>query len=328
MYRSTVPLHTHVDCITGKWQAMMQDILNRTSERARRVQNSESNVAAPGQEPADGATVALNPAADFARPPAQSAPGRTSGSSANDEAQSRGLESWSSRQGRGSRLGLIDFIELLRNNGIDEDNAPDEDVELVFSKHASMGTGGKLNFLAVQSAVREVLENAGAPSMDHTEARSRQSSESVRDSSASLGGRGPGPVARYQADSDPASDAPSPPAQESAPLSLSPSPSRSGGSNGELFFSSSSPSTQDPTGTAGTSGSSLRLTPALERYREAQATLEGAPTRPVEGLQSMRFISRPVSLESEAASASAAVAVAATEAVWLTHTQVRGGLLG
>jgi hypothetical protein len=40
-----------------------------------------------------------------------------------------------------SRLRLVDFIKIIRENGVDEATASDEDVELAFSKHASMGTG-------------------------------------------------------------------------------------------------------------------------------------------------------------------------------------------
>ena len=47
----------------------------------------------------------------------------------------------------------------MRSNGVREDQASDEQAELVFSKHASMGTGGKINFLAVQTAVRAGREN-------------------------------------------------------------------------------------------------------------------------------------------------------------------------
>ena len=43
-----------------------------------------------------------------------------------------------------SRLRLVDFIKIIRENGVDEATASDEDFELAFSKRASMGTGGQI----------------------------------------------------------------------------------------------------------------------------------------------------------------------------------------
>ena len=55
------------------------------------------------------------------------------------------------------RLGLSELIDLIRSQGVEEGVASDEDVELVFSKHASAGTGGKIDVEAVGELMHELL---------------------------------------------------------------------------------------------------------------------------------------------------------------------------
>jgi hypothetical protein len=62
---------------------------------------------------------------------------------------STGQEGW--------RLGLADFVEIIRKNGVQEELVSDEQAELVFAKHASMGAAGKLNFLSLPALVHELL---------------------------------------------------------------------------------------------------------------------------------------------------------------------------
>ena len=98
------------------------------------------------------------------------------------------------------RLGLSEFIAVIRSKGINEAQVPDEDAELVspplplcfftrfassaclavyrnhedlehfclqaFSKHASMGTGGKVDTLAVSALIRELLGHTNANDMN------------------------------------------------------------------------------------------------------------------------------------------------------------------
>ena len=132
----------------------MEDILRRTVERAQDEQPASSVRAVSEQQlssqagPSHGRQMATNPAAELTSP-------RGGGDGVTRKTtQLPGLESTS------SRLGLLQFIRLLRKNGIGEDQASDEEAELVFSKHSSMGTGGKLNFLAVQAAVSAARESA------------------------------------------------------------------------------------------------------------------------------------------------------------------------
>ena len=58
---------------------------------------------------------------------------------------------------QGGRLGLADFVEIIRKNGVQEELVSDEQAELVFSKYASMGAAGTLNFLSLPALVHELL---------------------------------------------------------------------------------------------------------------------------------------------------------------------------
>jgi len=58
---------------------------------------------------------------------------------------------------QGGRLGLADFVEIIRKNGVQEELVSDEQAELVFSQHASMGAAGRLNFLSLPALVHELL---------------------------------------------------------------------------------------------------------------------------------------------------------------------------
>ena len=53
----------------------------------------------------------------------------------------QGMQGMQAVEPTSSRLRLVDFIKIIRENGLDEATASDEDVEIAFSKHASMGTG-------------------------------------------------------------------------------------------------------------------------------------------------------------------------------------------
>ena len=133
---------------------MMHDILRRTMERAQNVHTPSIVRAASEQQqllsqagPSHGRQMATNPAAAL-----------TSQRGFDDD-EDTASKPESQLESTSSRLGLLQFIQLLRSNGVREDQASDEQAELVFSKHASMGTGGKINFLAVQTAVRAGREN-------------------------------------------------------------------------------------------------------------------------------------------------------------------------
>lgn len=269
----------------------MEDILRRTSERGRRLHGEPASATpAVGPEAADGAPGARNPGAEV--------PWSFESHTASDEARSRGSgrDSPSSLHSRqGSRLGLIEFIGLLRSNGIGEDKAPDEDVELVFSKHASMGTGGKLNFLAVQSAVREVLEAAASPSS--SQSLSRHSSNmpaGVLRADHRLGAGGGG--------------------MQQAVRSYSASHS----SLGSQAFRGSASLT--PVNSHSGEEASLRSqTRSVSSDTQSHSDLSGTvSSKSSEGLQATQFISRPYSFESDAASE----ALAVTEAVYLSQAQV------
>ena len=307
----------------------MEDILRRTSERSRRLHGEPVSAApAAGLEAADRTPGARNPGAQI--------PWNLHGHTASDEARSRGSgqDSPSSLHSRqGSRLGLIEFIGLLRSNGIGEDKAPDEDVELVFSKHASMGTGGKLNFLAVQSAVREVLEAAASPSS--SQCPSRHSSKHASGHAAPaptgvlradhrLGAGGGGMQHAVHSHSPSHSSLGSEASRGSA--SLTPTDSRSGKEASlRSQIRSASSDTQSQSDLSGTSSSKSSATSPsyvqAARARYGEAVVAGAASRAcamAEGLQSSQFISRPHSFESDAASE----ALAATEAVYLSQAQV------
>jgi hypothetical protein len=58
---------------------------------------------------------------------------------------------------QGGRLGLADFVEIIRKNGVQEELVSDDQAELVFSKHASMGAAGKLNFMSLPALLNELL---------------------------------------------------------------------------------------------------------------------------------------------------------------------------
>ena len=60
-------------------------------------------------------------------------------------------------QGGRPKLGLADFVEIIRKNGVQEELVSDERAELVFSKHASMSAAGTLNFLSLPALVHELL---------------------------------------------------------------------------------------------------------------------------------------------------------------------------
>ena len=58
------------------------------------------------------------------------------------------------------RLGLSELIDLIRSQGVEEGVASDEDVELVFSKHASAGTGGKIDVEAAGELASAAIRGA------------------------------------------------------------------------------------------------------------------------------------------------------------------------